>query len=206
MSRTGKETSEMEPLDALQMNGKQSRAIRLSVNPQADFRQVIHTLEAIVLPPVRVNEEHVRFAVLELLNNSIRAHREKGESRDISIDLAISDGRLVVQIRDFGGGFDTGKLPYSLEADPSRLDLHSPEFEEYQKRNGFKRFGMGIYVAKKTFDEFRLVFFDERDQPMSWSQGKTVGTLIILSVGTRSSAGGSAPRGKEGSREAANGN
>ena len=188
MSGRGKETRGMENLDALQMKGKHSRTIRLSVNPQADFRQVIHTLEEIVLPPVRVNEEHVRFAVLELLNNSIRAHREKGESRDISIDLTISDGKLVVTIRDFGGGFDTGKLPYSLEADPSRLDLHSPEFEDYQKRNGFKRFGMGIYVAKKTFDEFRLVFLDERDQPMSWRPGETAGTLIVLSVGTRANA------------------
>ncbi|MGA2642044.1 MAG: ATP-binding protein, partial [Spirochaetia bacterium] len=175
----------MDSLESLQMNGKQSRTIRLSVNPQADFRQVIRTLEEIVLPPVHVNEEHVRFAVLELLNNSIRAHREKGEPRDISIDLTISDGRLVVTIRDFGGGFDTAKLPYGLEDDPSRLDLHSARFEEYQKRNGFKRFGMGIYVAKKTFDDFRLVFLDDRDQPMSWRPGKTVGTLITLSVGTR---------------------
>jgi len=171
------------------MDGKQSRTIRLSVNPQADFRQVIRTLEAIVIPPVRVNEEHVRFAVLELLNNSIRAHKEKGEPRDISLDLTISDGRLVVTIRDFGGGFDTGKLPYSLEDDPSQLDLHSAAFEEYQRRNGFKRFGMGIYVAKKTFDEFRLVFLDDRDQPMSWRPGETVGTLITLSVGTRGNGG-----------------
>jgi hypothetical protein len=84
-----------------------------------------------------------------------------------------------------------------LDADPSRLDLHSPEFEEYQKRNGFKRFGMGIYVAKKTFDQFRLVFLDESEQPTSWSPGKTVGTLIILSVGTRSAAENAAPHGKE---------
>jgi anti-sigma regulatory factor (Ser/Thr protein kinase) len=186
------------------MNGKQSRTIRLSVSPQADFRQVIHTLEAIVLPPVRVNEEHVRFAVLELLNNSIRAHREKGEQRDISIDLTISDGRLVVTIRDFGGGFDTGKLPYALEDDPSRLDLHSREFEEYQRRNGFKRFGMGIYVAKKTFDDFRLVFLDDRDRPMSWRPGETAGTLITLSVSTRPAP--DAPQGNEGSSEAASGN
>jgi anti-sigma regulatory factor (Ser/Thr protein kinase) len=197
MSARGKETAGMESREALQMNGKHSRTIRLSVNPQADFRQVIHTLEEIVLPPVRVNEEHVRFAVLELLNNSIRAHREKGEDRDISIDLTISDGRLVVTIRDFGGGFDTGKLPYSLEADPARLDLHSAEFEEYQRVNGFKRFGMGIYVAKKTFDEFRLVFLDGRDQPMSWKPGETVGTLIVLSVGMRAN---------EDRREAARGN
>ena len=185
------------------MNGKQSRTIRLSVNPQADFRQVIRTLDAIVLPPVRVHEEHVRFAVLELLNNSIRAHREKGEQRDISIDLAISDGKLVVTIRDFGGGFDTSKLPYALEDEPSRLDLHSAQFEEYQRRNGFKRFGMGIYVAKKTFDDFRLVFLDHRDQPMSWKQGETAGTLIILSVGTRAEP--DAPSGSGGSRGVANG-
>jgi anti-sigma regulatory factor (Ser/Thr protein kinase) len=194
----------MDSLESLQMNGKQSRTIRLSVSPQADFRQVIHTLEAIVLPPVRVNEEHVRFAVLELLNNSIRAHREKGEQRDISIDLTISDGRLVVTIRDFGGGFDTGKLPYALEDDPSRLDLHSREFEEYQRRNGFKRFGMGIYVAKKTFDDFRLVFLDDRDRPMSWRPGETAGTLITLSVSTRPAP--DAPQGNEGSSEAASGN
>jgi anti-sigma regulatory factor (Ser/Thr protein kinase) len=181
----------MDSSESLQMNGKQSRTIRLSVNPHADFREVIQTLEAIVLPPVRVNEEHVRFAVLELLNNSIRAHKEKGESRDISIDLTISDGKLVVQIRDFGGGFDTAKLPYGLEDDPSRLDLHSEAFEEYQKRNGFKRFGMGIYVAKKTFDDFRLVFLDERDQPMAWTAGKTTGTLITVSVGARSDRSGS---------------
>ena len=189
MNRTGKGTGDMDSPESLTMDGKQSRTIRLSVNPQADFRQVIRTLEAIVIPPVRVNEEHVRFAVLELLNNSIRAHKEKGEPRDISLDLTISDGRLVVTIRDFGGGFDTGKLPYSLEDDPSQLDLHSAAFEEYQRRNGFKRFGMGIYVAKKTFDEFRLVFLDDRDQPMSWRPGETVGTLITLSVGTRGNGG-----------------
>jgi len=193
----------MDSQESLEMNGKQSRAIRLSVNPQADFRQVIGTLEAIVFPPVRVSQEHVRFAVLELLNNSIRAHREKGEQRDISIDLAISDGKLVVTIRDFGGGFDTSKLPYALEDEPSRLDLHSAQFEEYQRRNGFKRFGMGIYVAKKTFDDFRLVFLDHRDQPMSWKQGETAGTLIILSVGTRAEP--DAPSGSGGSRGVANG-
>jgi anti-sigma regulatory factor (Ser/Thr protein kinase) len=175
----------MEPLESLQMNDRRSRTIRLSVNPRADFREVIRTLEAIVLPPVRVSNEHVRFAILELLNNSIRAHKEKGEPRDISIDLTISGGRLVVTIRDFGRGFDPGKLPFRLEEDPALLDVHSPAFEEYQKRNGFKRFGMGIYIAKKTFDEFRLLFLDERDQPMPWTAGRILGTLISVSVAMR---------------------
>jgi anti-sigma regulatory factor (Ser/Thr protein kinase) len=172
----------MDPGLALHVNGKQSRTIRLTVNPQADFRQVIRILGEIRIPPTRMSGEHIRFAILELLSNSIRAHREKSEPRDICIDMTASDSRLVVAIRDFGGGFDPRKLPYDLEADVSTLDLRSPPFEEYQKRNGYKRFGMGIYVAKKTFDDFRLVFLDARDRQAPWTPGSIAGTLITLSV------------------------
>jgi anti-sigma regulatory factor (Ser/Thr protein kinase) len=184
----------MEPGQSLKMNGLQSRTIRLSINPHADFREVIRILDAIVIPPARISIEHIRFAILELLNNSIRAHREKGESRDIWIDLSALDGRFMVSVRDFGGGFDTRKLPYDLGADPRSLDLHSSSFEEYQKKNGYKRFGMGIYVARKTFEEFRLVFLDERDQPMSYRQGQTAGTLITLAVSMGADAAEPAPR------------
>jgi len=179
----------MEPLQTLRMNGQHSRTIRLTVDPQADFRQVIHTLESIAIPPARVSEEHIRFAILELLNNSIRAHREKEEPRNIFVDLTVDDGRLIVAIRDFGGGFDTTRLPYDLDADPAGLDLHSTPFEEYQKKNGYKRFGMGIYVARKTFDEFRLVFLDSQDRPTPWAPGRTVGTLITLSVSMEAANG-----------------
>jgi anti-sigma regulatory factor (Ser/Thr protein kinase) len=182
----------MESQRALEVNGRQSRTVRLTVSPAADFREVIRTIDAIGIPPVRVSAEHLRFAVLELLNNSVRAHREKGEARSISIDLTVVDERLVVAIRDFGGGFDPRRLPYDLDADPSTLDLHSPSFEDYQKRNGYKRFGMGIYVAKKTFDEFRLVFLDAQDRPTSWQPGVCAGTLITLSV---SADGKEAPHG-----------
>lgn len=174
-----------DPGPSLHVKGKLSRTIRLTVSPHADFREVIRTLGEIQIPPTRVNDEHIRFAVLELLNNSIRAHREKEESRDILVDLTVADGRLVVAIRDFGGGFDPKRLPYDLDADPATLDLQSPSFEDYQKRNGYKRFGMGIYVAKKTFSEFRLVFLDTRDRPSPWTSGGVVGTLITLAVQTQ---------------------
>jgi anti-sigma regulatory factor (Ser/Thr protein kinase) len=185
MNGQGKETHDREPPQALGLNGKQSRTIRLTVDPTADFRAVLATLEAIVLPPARVSDEHIRFAILELLNNSIRAHREKAEPRDILVDLTASDGRLTVSVRDFGGGFDTARLPYGIQDDPALLDLHSPAFEEYQKRNGYKRFGMGIYMAKKTFDQFRLVFLDESSRPAAFQPGVTSGTLITLSVEMR---------------------
>jgi anti-sigma regulatory factor (Ser/Thr protein kinase) len=162
--------------------------MRVKVNPQADFREVIRILQEISIPPTSVSVEHIRFAILELLNNSIRAHRERGESRDICIDLAVTDGKLVVSIRDFGGGFDPGKLPYDLSADLTALDLHSRPFEEYQKNNGYKRFGMGIYVAKKTFDEFHLEFFDSQNRPSAWMPGSVAGTFITLSAGMRKTA------------------
>ena len=204
MSERGKETDDMEPAQSLKMNGLQSRTIRLSIDPHADFREVIRILDAIVIPPSRVSNEHIRFAILELLNNSIRAHREKGESRDIWIDLSALDGRFMVSVRDFGGGFDTKKLPYDLASDPQTLDLHSASFDEYQKKNEYKRFGMGIYVARKTFDEFRLVFLDERDRPMSFHPGRTAGTLITLAVSTASEDARARPGASAG--EAGNGN
>jgi anti-sigma regulatory factor (Ser/Thr protein kinase) len=178
----------MESGHSLHVNGKLSKTVRLTVSPHADFREVIRILGEIRIPPTQVSDEHIRFAILELLNNSIRAHREKGETRDIFVDMTVSDGRLVVAIRDFGGGFDPGRLPYDLDADPSTLDLQSPPFEDYQKRNGYKRFGMGIYVAKKTFHEFRLLFLDAQDRPAPWAPGRVVGTLITLAVRTKGDA------------------
>jgi anti-sigma regulatory factor (Ser/Thr protein kinase) len=178
----------IDPGSSLHVNGKHSRTIRLTVSPHADFRQVIQILGDIRIPPTQVSDEHIRFAILELLNNSIRAHREKNESRSILVDMTAAAERLVVAIRDFGGGFDPKRLPYELDADPATLDLQSPAFADYQKRNGYKRFGMGIYVAKKTFNDFRLVFLDTQDRPAPWSAGTVVGTLINLAVQTRGPA------------------
>jgi len=38
----------MEPAQSLKMNGLQTRTIRLSIDPHADFREVIRILDAIV--------------------------------------------------------------------------------------------------------------------------------------------------------------
>ena len=167
---------------ALSVDGRQSERVELSVSPRADFRDVIHALETVTLPPTGVSGHNIRFAILELVNNSIRAHRERNEERDIRIVLAVSDGRLEVSIRDFGGGFNPGALPYDLDADPRTLDLHSAPFDVYQRRHGYKRFGMGIYVAKKTFDRFQIEFLDHREKPLPWQEGKVSGTLITLSI------------------------
>jgi anti-sigma regulatory factor (Ser/Thr protein kinase) len=184
----------MEPARALQLDGSRGRSVRLAVSPRADFRQIIHTFDSIEMPRTRVSVENIRFAILELVNNSLRAHREKGEDRDILVSLTVTGGRLSVAIRDFGGGFDPGRLPYDIDADPARLDLHSSPFEEYQRRNGYTRFGMGIIVAKKTFDSFRLQFLDERDMPSPFVPGRIAGTLITLELTTAAPAAAESAR------------
>jgi anti-sigma regulatory factor (Ser/Thr protein kinase) len=174
----------MEQGLALRFQDQSARTIRVSVNPRMDYRKVLRTLEAIEMPPLRVSHDRVRFAVLELLNNSIRAHRERQETRDIRIDMTLSNGSLAISIRDFGGGFDPGRLPYNLAADPSTVDIQAEPFQRYQEQNDYKRFGMGLYVAKKTFESFRLVFLDAQDRVVAWESGRVVGTLVVTSIGT----------------------
>jgi anti-sigma regulatory factor (Ser/Thr protein kinase) len=169
----------------LWVDGKRSKTIRVKMNPLSDFRGVIHAFDSIRLPRTAIDPENLKFAILELINNSLRAHKERGEERDILVDITIADGRLHLAIRDYGGGFDPSLLPYPLDSDPAALDIHTQAFHQYQEKNGYKRFGMGIYLAKKTFEQFQLIFLDERDIPVSWAPGRIVGTLIRANLSVR---------------------
>jgi anti-sigma regulatory factor (Ser/Thr protein kinase) len=175
---------------SLKVEGRESKTVRIRLSPSADFRGVLHAFDAIELPKTRMGSENLKFAVLELVNNSIRAHRERGERRDILIDFTVTEEELHIAVRDFGGGFDPGRLPYALDADPSTLDLHSEVFQEYREKNGNKRFGMGIFLAKKTFERFQLIFVDEKATPVPWTPGKIEGTLIRMGLRTLEEADG----------------
>jgi anti-sigma regulatory factor (Ser/Thr protein kinase) len=169
---------------SLRVEGRESRTVRIRVSPSADFRGVLHAFDAVELPRTKVGAENLKFAVLELVNNSIRAHKEREERRDILIDFTMTGGELHIAVRDFGGGFDPGRLPYAVDADPSVLDLHSEAFQEYREKNGNKRFGMGIYLAKKTFERFQLMFLDGKATPVPWAPEKVEGTLIRMGLRT----------------------
>lgn len=156
--------------------------VKLAVSPREDFRNIIRRLDDVSIPHTRVSASNLRFAILELLNNSIRAQREKGDDREIQTVFTIADGRLEVSVRDFGGGFDPRALPYDLFSDPATVDLHSAPFEAYQRKNRYKRFGMGLYIARKTFDSIQIQFVDNSGRPTSWDQGRVAGTVINLSA------------------------
>ncbi len=170
---------------ALWVDGKRSKTIRVKMNPSSDFKVVIHAFDSIRLPPTDVDPENLKFAILELVNNSLRAHKERGETRDILVDITVAENRLHVAVRDYGGGFDPALLPYPLDSDPAGLDIHAPAFHDYQEKNGYKRFGMGIYLAKKTFEGFQLLFLDEKGTPVSWAPGRIAGTLIRANLSVR---------------------
>ena len=174
----------------LAIDGKAFYTVRIKISPSSDFRRVIHALDCVEFPSLKVTPENLKFAVLELVNNSVRAHREREEERDITVDMTAVDGKLHVAVRDFGGGFDPGVLPYSLESDPSTLDVLSESFLSYQKRNAYRKFGMGILVAKRTSDRFQLVFLDENDTPVPWDPERVAGTLIRMELGIEDQGNG----------------
>lgn len=165
------------------IHGKKSKRLKLNIDPAADFREVLKVLESLSFPAYIQNQENIKYAVLELLNNSLRAHREKNEKKEIITSFDVSNNHLDLRIKDFGGGFDPQVLPYDLEKDHTAIDHASEEFIEYQKRHNYLRFGMGLLIVKRTFARFRLIFFDFEGKPTEWKAGSVQGTIVEASTG-----------------------
>jgi anti-sigma regulatory factor (Ser/Thr protein kinase) len=161
---------------------RSSDRIALAINPRGDFREVLKSIDSVCFPDFVSNPDNLRFAVLELISNSLRAHRESGADEAISVEFRCRDRHIEVEIRDFGGGFDPARLPYDLAADPAGVNHNSAAFEEYRERHKNRRFGMGLLVARKTFPGFSLGFFDRQHRAVSWGEASVWGTLIRLST------------------------
>lgn len=164
----------------ISFRGKRSRRVRLSIDPRTEFRRILQVVEEMGFPECGISPENVRFAVLELINNSLRAHRERAVDRPISVVFEAAGGHLQVHIRDHGGGFDPAILPYRLEEDLRQVDPLSPSFQRYQEEHNYQRFGMGLFLTRRTFPRFELTFLDRDDRPVSWQPGRVEGTLIRM--------------------------
>ena len=93
-----------------------------------------------------------------------------------------ADTKIEIEVKDFGGGFDPARLPYSLDAPAETIDQTSDAFEEYQEKHKYLRFGMGLLITKKTFPFFQVIFFDEEEQPVQWGESAVIGTVIRVST------------------------
>jgi anti-sigma regulatory factor (Ser/Thr protein kinase) len=169
-------------VESLALRSRRCRQLRLNIHPSAEYRRVLDVLNNLDLPASIGNQENVKFAVLELISNSLRAHREKRVDQQVLTVLRFEDGHLTVSIRDFGGGFDPYSLPFDLTGDVRAVDPNGSRFQEYQKRNNFQRFGMGLLVARRVFPSFTLSFLDAEGRQVRWGEGAVSGTYILMST------------------------
>jgi anti-sigma regulatory factor (Ser/Thr protein kinase) len=167
----------------MEFRSRRYRRLRVAIHPKVGFRKVLDLLDEVTFPSLPGKAEHLKYAVLELINNSLRAHRQAGRLEPIELAIERLDDALTIRVRDYGRGFDPRTLPYSLNTAPESIDINAVEFLEYRKANNYERFGMGLPLVMRTFDTFRLAFVDEAGAEMpweSWDASRVRGTSITV--------------------------
>lgn len=164
----------------MKYGGNAYRTLKMNIDPRAEFNQILAVLSGISFIGGDINQEHVIYAILELINNSLRAHREKLVERPIHLRLTVSEKGLSIVIRDFGGGFDPKRLPFDIDAPVSSVDTNNESFQKYREGYGYKRFGIGLYIARKIFHSFKIFFFNSRGESAEYEENSTDGTQIEM--------------------------
>ena len=163
---------------------KSYKKLRINIKPTAEFNDILIVLNEVHFEGYEDFEEQIIFAILELLNNSMRAHREKSVDDNIRLSFRLMSPMLHIVVQDWGGGFDPSSLPYELKENAEKIDTNSEIFQRYREKYNYLRFGIGLYVVKKTFSSFNLYFVDKNNRKVSWESGNTAGTCIELTLGT----------------------
>jgi hypothetical protein len=166
----------------IKYEGVEHRAANIAVRPNCEFPTVLGTFNAIRYPNTGVSDEQISFAILELVSNSMRAHRERGREEAIVVRVWIEGSLMMVSVADRGGGFDPGRLPYAFDVPVASLDLMAPEFIAYRERYDNARFGMGLVAVRKIFPVFSLKFVDGSDKELAWPSPGIEGTMIVLGL------------------------
>ena len=155
------------------------------IPPHTPFQQILAKLNDVKFVGCSISSEHITYSVLELLNNSLRAQRENRNSDPILLKFQeIHDG-FNIYLRDWGGGFDINTLPYDIHTHVEEIDIHNEDFEEYRQAHEYMRFGLGLYLARKTFPYFSISFIDPQEEPVEWNPEITAGTVIEMHTSAR---------------------
>ena len=164
----------------IQYEKKRYKKLSFRIFPSTDFQQILSKLNNVSFSHSSLTPEQIIYAVLELINNSLRAHREKEHDLPIYLRFAVEENGYEVYMQDWGGGFDVSNLPYDLNEDTEHINIHDENFEQYRLEHNHQRFGLGLFLAKKTFTHFNLYFIDEDGMETTWESGNTAGTVIHL--------------------------
>ena len=164
-------------------SGKPYKNIIFNISIKADFNEILKKLDSLSIDMEGIDQEMIKYAILELVNNSLRAHREKKVQEKIILHFSSQNNDLFVRVKDKGGGFDKSKLPYDVNSEPSQIDVNSDIFQEYREKFKYQRFGMGLLVGKKVFPFFKIRFYNAMGNDTDWIPGQVSGTIIDMRIG-----------------------
>jgi len=163
---------------AIEFRNKKVRQLSLNIAVDIKFDEVLNTINDVHFQGLSAKDEHIHFAILEMVNNSLRAQRETARTEPIRLEYECLDAGLRFLVADAGGGFDPWQLPYDLTQPVDALDTNGPAFQSYRELHEFQRFGLGLYTVKKVFPNLTITFLDEQKNPRPWAEGQIYGTRI----------------------------
>ncbi len=166
----------------IKYNGKKYRSVLIRLSSKTDFSEILDEFHNLFFNGIDEKKlENIRYSLLELVNNSIRAHKEMKSDELITLRFSMEEREILTILEDRGGGFDKSRLPYDLDQDVHDIDINDDSFMAYREEHGYHRFGMGLLVTKRTFDSFVLKFIDSGGELTSdFNKGETAGTHIEL--------------------------
>ena len=154
--------------------------VNFNINSRSELGSILDSLREMNIPGLKIEKELFFHSISELVNNSICAHLEKNIKEPVRLRFSLESDDLIITIRDRGKGFDTNDLPYNLDDPVSAIDINGKKFQIYREKNNYKKFGTGLFNAKKIFDTFELFFLDEKGSILPYSAPDIDGTLIEL--------------------------
>nr|MDA3809075.1 ATP-binding protein [Spirochaetaceae bacterium] len=161
-------------------NEKQYKHIKFKINSKSELSSIFSKMNEIEIPCLKLSKELLLHSIIELVNNSISAHIEKNVTESVHINISIENEDLHITIKDKGKGFNVNELPYNLKDPVSAIDINGKNFQDYREKYNYKRFGTGLFNAKKTFDDFELSFMDKSEKIVPYDSNEIEGTIIKL--------------------------
>lgn len=160
--------------------GRKYKHIIMNIDGNTSLHSIRERVKGLGFPFIPLDDEHVRYALLELLGNSMRAHQENGTREKITMEFKIQAEKLTITVIDRGGGFDVSTLPYNWNGPIDEIDTDSEKFQEYRKFSQYKRFGMGLLSVRRLFPLFRMSFYDNYGRDVPYSSGTAAGTRVEI--------------------------
>ena len=156
--------------------------LRIAFHSDCANSDICNTLENLSFPLTEDEACCQLYALMELVANAVRASRSRDAPTPVRVEIWCDGSRLMSRVSDSAGGFDPALLPYDFYGSDDEIDLESEAFDAYRQRNRGARFGLGLIMARRAADEFRLFFVDGDGRETPWrADGSVRGTVVAFS-------------------------